>query len=197
RTGLVAAVVVSVIGALAWNNARLADRAARERDRANYEVYVATMNLMGPTWEQNNLERMLELLDATKANPARGWEWDYWNRMAHLEVDAFPKRLLTSFGIRYSPTGKLYLREEGRIWEYSPDTRQIVDLMPTMGPAAGALIPFADGKRLLELDGIQTAQVVDISNRRRLTKLEDIGVWITPPNIVSPDGRWVVGAHPS
>src|SRR5262249_39727377 len=166
RTGLVAAVVVAIIGALAWNNARLADRAARERDRANYEVYVATMNLMRPTWDQNNLERMLELLEATKDNPARGWEWDYWYRMSHLEVAAFPKRLLTTCGTRYAPTGKLYVKEEGRIWEYSPDTGQLLDLMPMMGQAAGMLAPFPDGKRLLEYDGIQTAQVIDVPNRR-------------------------------
>ena len=40
----------------------LAVRAVRERDRANYEVYVATMNLMRPAWDQNNLERMQDLL---------------------------------------------------------------------------------------------------------------------------------------
>src|SRR5262249_26202258 len=133
RTGVVAAVVVAIISVLAVNNARLADRVTRERDRANYEVYVATMNLMAPTLDQKNLERILDLLETTKSNPARGWEWDYWNRMAHLEVSAFPKRLVTTFNLRYSPAGKLYVREEGRIWEYSPDTGQLSDVMPMMG----------------------------------------------------------------
>jgi WD40 repeat protein len=197
RTGLAAAVVIAIIGTLAWNNARLADRAARERDRANYEVYVATMNLMRPTWDQNNLERLLDLLEATKSNPARGWEWDYWNRLAHLELSTLPKRTATTYNIRYSPTGKLYVREEGRIWEYSPDTGQLVDLMPMMGSAGGMLVPFDDGKRLLEYDGVQTAQVIDLSSRQRLTKLEDIQFWSGgTPTMISPDGRWVVGERP-
>src|SRR5262249_11970722 len=171
RTGLVAAVVVAIISVLAVNNARLANRVTRERDRANYEVYVATLGLLRPTWEQNNIERMLDLLEATKDNPARGWEWDYWNRMSHLAVGGYPKRLATTFGIRYAPNGKLYVREEGQIREYSPDSGQTVDLMPMSGQAAGMITPFADGKRLLEYDGIQTEHVIDLSSRRRLAKL--------------------------
>jgi WD40 repeat protein len=189
RTGVVAAAVVAVIGWLAWT-------AMRERDRANYEVYVATMNVMGPTWEQNNLERMLALLETTKDNPARGWEWDYWYRMAHLETATLPKRLVTTGGIRYGPNGKLYVREEGRIWEYSPETGSIVDVMPMLGHAAGFIIPFADGKRLLEIDGIQTAQVIDVAARRRLATLEDFNWW-NLGDMVSPDGRWAIGARAS
>jgi WD40 repeat protein len=183
RTGLVAAVIVAVI---AW----LAVTATRERDRANYEVYVATMNLMHSTWEQNNLDRLKELLEATKDNPARGWEWDYWNRMAHLEVATFPRRLTAATLALYASDGKLYISTEGRLLQYSPDTGQIVDLMPLMGPAAN-LAAVVGNKWLLEGDGIRSAQVIDLPNRRRLAKLEDI--FLAGFTSISPDGRWVVG----
>jgi WD40 repeat protein len=184
RTAAVAAIILALIAGLAW-------KAVQERNRANYEVYVATMNLLGPTFEQNNLVRMQDLLDATKDNPARGWEWDYWNHMAHLEVAEYPNRLLT-FGIRFAPNGKLYVRE-GKIREYSPDTGAIVDLMPMLGPEGGMVKPFVGGTRLLEYDGGQTVQVIDVPGRRRLTKLENFGFWTDPG--IGPDGRWIVAGR--
>ncbi|MBI3721100.1 MAG: hypothetical protein HY248_00980, partial [Fimbriimonas ginsengisoli] len=188
RSALVAAAVIAVI-------AGLAVKARAERDRANYEVYVATMNLMPPIWEQNNLERMHELLESTRDNPAHGWEWDYWYRMSHLEIAALPRGILTTNNAKYSPTGKIYLREDGRIWEYTPETGQLVDLMPMMGQTAGNILSFSDGRRLLEWDGVETAQVIDLANRRRLAKLEDFGFWGT--EVISSDGRWVVGGRRS
>jgi WD40 repeat protein len=188
RTGLVAAAIVAVI---AW----LTVRATQERDRANYEVYVATMNLMPPIWEQNNIGRLRELLEATQNNPARGWEWNYWNRMAHLEVAEF-RKIPTQVTATYSPNGKIYLRDEGRILEYSPDSGQIVDMMPAMTESAGGgevLQLFPDGRRLFEWGyGSGVAQVIDVNSRSRLTKLEDVGSRINP---LTTDGRWLVGGR--
>jgi WD40 repeat protein len=186
RTAAVSAVIFAIIAGLAW-------RVKQERDRANYEVYVATMNLMRPTWEQNNLGRMQDLLDATKDNPARGWEWDYWNHMAHLEVAAYPKRFRTTFGTTYASNGKIYIREEGKIREYSPDTGQIVDLMPMLGQGVGLVAPTEDGKHLFEYDGSQTVQVIDLINRRRLAKLDNFGFLNVPT--IAPDGRWIVAGR--
>src|SRR5262249_41923528 len=58
------------------------------------------------------------------------------------------------------------------------------------GRTPEALIPFADGTRLLESDGKQTWQVIDLTNRRRLTKFEDMNFYSSP---ISRDGRWIVG----
>jgi WD40 repeat protein len=197
RTAAVAAVVIAIIGFLAWNNARLAEQARQERDRANYEVYVASMNLMRPLWEQQNLERVQDLLTSTKDNPARGWEWDYWSRMVHPEVATYPRRTSLNWLPAYSATGKVYVRDDGKIVEYSPDTGQLVDLMPMMGQSGGYLTPIRDGKGLLEWTA-GNAQVIDLPSRRRSSaKLEDIG----PPGIttqfVSADGQWVVGGRAS
>jgi len=188
RTAAVAAVVIGIITALAI-------QVRRERDRANYEVYVATMNLMRPTWEQNNVQRIQDLLESTKDNPARGWEWDYWNHMAHLEVSAYPKRLRTTALTSYASNGKIYVTEDGQVREYSPNTGQVVDLMPMLGQA-GFLIPTEDGKHLFEYDGSRTIQMIDVPNRRRLAKLEDCG-WLNYPVAIAPDGRWIVAGRVS
>lgn len=187
RAALVSAAVIAVV-------AGLAIKARYERDRANYEVYVANMNLMPTIWEQNNLERMHELLDSTRSNPARGWEWDYWYRMSHLETANFGRPLVTSNVVKFAPTGKIYLREAGRILEYSPDTEKTVDLMPMVGQTSGYVTSFRDGRRLLEFDGVATAHVIDVAGRKRLAKLEDFGMW-SAEQVISPDGRWVIGGR--
>jgi WD40 repeat protein len=187
RTGLVAAAVVALIGWLGW-------KATQERDRANYEVYVATMNLMDSLWQKNNIGRVRELLEATHDSPARGWEWDYWNRMAHLEVAEFPRKPSAPMGVGYQANGKIYLVDDGRIVEYSPDSGQIVDVMPALSAKLAEtfrLLP--DGKRLIEF-GVNVAQVIDLTSRTRLTKLEDISAG---PGTVTPDGRWIVAGRVS
>jgi WD40 repeat protein len=185
QTAAVAVVVLAVIAALAL-------RAVRERRRADYEVYVASMNLMRPVWEEHNIERIRRLLDATRDNPARGWEWDYWYRMSHLYLGTVPMQIATTTNPRYAPNGKIYLREQGRIQEYSPDTGAFADIAPMTGNAAAAVFPFPDGTRLLESDGLKTAQVIDIAGRRRLARTDDL---FLVHDCISPDGRWVVGGR--
>ncbi len=197
RTAAVAVIVIASITALAVKNARLAEEARRERDRANYEVYVATMNLMRPTWDQHNIGRLRELLESMRNNPARGWEWDYWNRMAHLEVGEFPKHLPTAEGGLFSPNGKIYLNVEGKLVEYSPDTNQSIEIIPSMNGSTGeVLYPFADGKRLLEFNfGKLEARLLDLSSRRETARFEDFAVF--GPQVTANDGKWVIGWRPS
>jgi WD40 repeat protein len=190
RTGLVAAAVLAVIAALAW-------KAARERDRANYEVYVATMNLMRPMWERNDVEGIQRLLESMRDNPARGWEWDYWYRMSHLYVAAVWKIGSNGPARRYSSNGKVYFSSEGRIWEYSPASGRLVDLMPAMHRTLGGVIPFADGRHLLEYDSQRTAQVIDIQTSKRLAKIDDVFIPFVSTQPISADGRWIVGTRMS
>jgi WD40 repeat protein len=189
RTAAVAAVVLAIIAALAW-------KAMTERDRANYEVYVATMNLMRPTWEQNNVERMREMLERVKDNPARGWEWDYWYRMTHLETELVPTPLVKTLMVRFMPNGKMYFTEKGRVSEYDPASGQFVDLLPSLGGAGEIVFLFPDGKRLLEYDGDRTGQIIDIASRRPLVKLEDFNC-APLVQVISPDGRWLLSTRAS
>jgi WD40 repeat protein len=189
RTASVAAVVLAIIAALAW-------KAMTERDRANYEVYVATMNLMRPTWEQNNVERMREMLERVKDNPARGWEWDYWYRMTHLETKLVPMPLVKTLITRFAANGRMYFTEKGRVSEYDPASGEFVDLLPSLGGAGEVVFLFPDGMRLLEYDGDRTGQIINIANRKPVMKLEDFNC-APLSQIISPDGRWALGTRAS
>ena len=50
---------------------------AREAEAA-HDLYVANMNLVQQAWEQNNISRLRQLLEATKDSPYGGFEWYYW-----------------------------------------------------------------------------------------------------------------------
>ena len=49
-------------------------------------VYIANMNLILPNYEQNDFERVQTVLEETRTNRYRGIEWNYWNRLCHLDV---------------------------------------------------------------------------------------------------------------
>ena len=83
RTTAIAATVVGVVGWLAWNNSKLAAQNARQRDQANYDLYAASMGNLSAKDDANDIAAIRRILDATKDNPARGWEWKHWNIVAH------------------------------------------------------------------------------------------------------------------
>jgi eukaryotic-like serine/threonine-protein kinase len=65
-------------------------RADQEADSARRQLYVAHMNLAQLAWDEANLGRLQQLLESHIPRYAlmkdlRGWEWHYWNRLAHAE----------------------------------------------------------------------------------------------------------------
>jgi WD40 repeat protein/serine/threonine protein kinase/tetratricopeptide (TPR) repeat protein len=83
--------------------------AARQRDETRRYLYVAHMNLAERAWEEGNVGRVLQLLDAQRPEQTgglelRGWEWRYQWRLAHSEL-----RMLKHPSVRvvFSPDGRL------------------------------------------------------------------------------------------
>ena len=107
-------IVLALVGGLAYTAVRNADLARAETKRANAIAeaaertsYTANMNLIQQNWENNNIGRVLALLDETKDSRYRGFEWGYWNRLCHLDLEtrALPER--TDLGVyRFSANGK-------------------------------------------------------------------------------------------
>jgi len=69
--------------------AQLAESEARReaeagKSEAAYNLYVANMHLAEQAWQQNNLRRLRQVLEDTKASPHRGFEWYYWQQQTHL-----------------------------------------------------------------------------------------------------------------
>jgi len=75
-----------------------ADHARREELRADAEtnvarrrLYAAQMNLAQVAWNDAAMGRLQQLLDASRPHglggvDLRGWEWFYWQRLAHSEL---------------------------------------------------------------------------------------------------------------
>src|SRR6185503_17227978 len=92
---LVALVIGLATTSWQWRRAEgMAVKERHERERAEtgeskvvHQLYVAKMNLIQAAWEQNNLSRARQLLEETATAPEHGFEWYYWQRQLHLELN--------------------------------------------------------------------------------------------------------------
>ncbi|HSI72969.1 MAG TPA: AAA-like domain-containing protein, partial [Fimbriimonas sp.] len=105
RAASIAGIIVAAMAGLAGYSMFMAKVAGEARERANYDLYVANVELMNSAWEENNIDRIRELLKATEGHAAKGWEWNYWNRVAHLELLSIRDKE-PGYGPMFSPDGK-------------------------------------------------------------------------------------------
>lgn len=80
--------------------------ARRQADRANQLFYITNMNLAQREYEANNIGRVLELLAETRSNPARGFEWGYWQRLCHLDLLTLKGHQRSASSVAFSADGK-------------------------------------------------------------------------------------------
>jgi WD40 repeat protein len=113
-TASVAGVVVLAMAslvALSVSNARRADanalRYRREQEQAAYNLYVANIHLMNLSWGDGNIQRLRELLDATRDRGKGTFEWGYWNRLCHLDLLTFSPHSKPIWDMAVSPDGRL------------------------------------------------------------------------------------------
>jgi WD40 repeat protein len=125
RATLVFAVILAVVVSLAvtaTTQARLARRAtarekwqrrlAEERERTGqHYLYAAQMKVAQQSWEEGNLARAQELLDAWRPEPGqedrRGFEWRYlWRLCRGDERFTFPPHGSWVTDVAWSPDGK-------------------------------------------------------------------------------------------
>jgi WD40 repeat protein/serine/threonine protein kinase len=102
------------------------DEADRRREEARFNQYVAQMNLVQQEYEDGNIGRVRELLDAQVPREAgqtdcRGFEWYYWQRMSHRELLTFKRQTGGMWSIAFSLDGKPLAADahEGslRVWD--------------------------------------------------------------------------------
>jgi WD40 repeat protein/tRNA A-37 threonylcarbamoyl transferase component Bud32 len=97
--------------AVAARNEALAQRrvAVAARDGALRNAYVASLGLIQREWEKDNVGRVRELLEDTRAEAGqpdlRGFEWYYWWRMTHADALTLSGHTRDVTGVAFSPDG--------------------------------------------------------------------------------------------
>lgn len=86
-------------------------RADQEKDLARRHLYAAHMNLAQVAWNDASIGRLQQLLTAQLPDQAggsnlRGWEWYYWQRLAHAELLTWSVPEGSVEGLAISPDGE-------------------------------------------------------------------------------------------
>ena len=188
----------SPIAAYRINKARqqaLANAGAekQERQRAERSFYAANMNLAQQAWEQDSIFRLRQLLEETQASQERGFEWYYWQRQTHLELNTLRGHDAGISSVAFSPDGQRIVAGSGmeaKVWE-TASGRRLFTLkgMDSSGVLAVAFSP--EGQRILTGSASRTVKVWEAASGRELRNLT------RPGNNVrclafSPDGQRVV-----
>ncbi len=187
--GAVALALLIGMAASLW----LAGEARRAQRTAQYQAYVATMNAVQGAWEQNHVSRVRDLLQEVATSPERGFEWYYWQRQMHLELQALRGHTEPILAVAYSPDGHQIVTGSGdksaRVWD--ADTAK--ELLRLNGHTAEvSSVAFStNGQWIVSGSWDKTAKVWDAVTGRPLVTLEghDGAIFSVA---CSPDGLRVV-----
>jgi WD40 repeat protein/serine/threonine protein kinase len=172
---LAAGVTISTVLAVRESEARSradqdAWKAKQSEQKAREQKYVAQMTLVQREYEANNIVRVRELLEAQvpkeeDATDVRGFEWYYWQRMAHRELLVLQGNTCVAFS---SDGRRLALGD--RVW----DTASGQELFTLQAHASYAnCVAFSpDGRRLALASKDQTVRVFDAASGQQLFTLK-------------------------
>ena len=205
----VATALVMGIGVSTWQASeasRARDAAQAERDKARTaqteaerarleakaEVYVANMKLAGQAWEKGNYGQLRQLLAATRSAPNRGFEWYYWQRQAHLNLQTLRGHAGEVRSAAFSPDGRSIVTgsedQTARVWDAATGKERLKLVGHTNAVNSVAFSP--DGQRVA-VGAWNAAVVWERASGRELFKLMGhIGPVCAV--VFSPDGRRIV-----
>jgi hypothetical protein len=198
--GALAAVALSLVLGTVASTAfgvranRYAEQARDEKRTAQSYLYAARMNLIQMAWENNSVDRVLDLLETTKPKPGeedlRGFEWHYWDRMCHSDLLTLNGHTDNVLSVAYSPDGsRLASSDSGgavKVWDTATN-RELLTLKPYKG--VGAALAFSpDGRQLVGAAGdVRVWNAV--TGRELLTLTMHTGRGLVRNVAFSPDGR--------
>ena len=205
-SGLLATIFLLLTTGIVWlsiNNAEI--RLAREqtvqeqettdqqRQIAEYSLYVADIQLAQRAWDDGQVGRVRELLEAHRSD-RRGWEWAYLDSLCHRELAELTGHPSARFAV-FSPGGT-ELASTGddhtlRIWDLKSGQLRL-----TLPAGRDGLICWAawsaDGKRLAAPGADGQVVIWDPATGKSLQTLSAPGA-----NCVdwSPDGAQLIAAY--
>ncbi len=178
------------------DKARIAQKAENDAlQQANYNLYVAKINLAGQAWEHHNIERLRELLSQTRSFPERGFEWYYWQRQAHLRLAELSGHLSTIDSVVFSPDGRHVLTgshdKTARVWDAATGQELFRLIGHTAGIASAAFSP--DGKFIATGSDDETVRVWDVATHEQVYKHVGHKTGVTSVAF-SPDGSRIASS---
>jgi len=142
--------------------------------RAEYQLYVANMNVVQHRWEQNHVSRVRELLKKTATSPERGFEWYYWQRKMHLELRTLRGHTKPILAVAYDPDGQRIVTgsadHTAKVWDAASGTN-LMTLRGHSGPVKSVVFS-PDGQRILTGSWDGTARVWNSTNGTNLLILK-------------------------
>jgi WD40 repeat protein/class 3 adenylate cyclase/tRNA A-37 threonylcarbamoyl transferase component Bud32 len=203
RSASLAAVIVALVGGLAalalrqsWRASNEAARAEQGEAEARHLLYVANMNVAQQAWDQNNLDRLRQILDETRDSPHRSFEWYFWESKTHSALRTFQGHTWTVASVAFSPDGRRLVTGSGdataKVWDVG--TGKLLRTLRGHGHWVVSVAFSPDGERILTGCNDRTARVWNVATGKPLLTLAGHSAEVYAA--FSPDGRRIVTGSP-
>ena len=201
--GLAAFTAVALLAALAGvsialvQSERRADTERRalgeqsaQRDRMERILYASRIAQAATTWEQNDITKVLRLLDECRPEPGRedlrGWEWNYLRRLCHTDLFPGMEHRQWVQSVAFSPDGRFIAtaagihpyyvvvnnaRTPGELKLWDAQTGRLIADLGRHGNTIDRVVFNRDGTRLASIGWDGSIQVFDPATARAVGEL--------------------------
>jgi eukaryotic-like serine/threonine-protein kinase len=142
------------------------EKARKTAERFQYSQHITLAQI---AWQESNMGRLEQLLDACPTDYQKTWEWHYLKRQCHPNVVTFTGHLGGCFTLAFHPDGKRIATGslDGTVKLWDATTGQELFTFPGHATEITKVVFSPDGKRVAAANGFdRTVNVWDIATRQ-------------------------------